>query len=451
MKTSDVLKEMSIPGQQERKLSLRDCKRSSSWSKYIISSGEEIKEEGEDEWRADMSQLLIGYKFAAGRHSRIYRGVYKQMDVAIKLMRQPEEDRKLAALVERQFVSEVSLLLRLHHPNIITFPVRANAANVGEIHAADWVKSASYLLLLQIALAVKLGRINCEDDESSIYLHDYQLFQPLNVCWLFQSSCPSFVAACKRPPVFCIMTEYLAGGSLRQYLHNQEPHSLPLEWVLKFALDIAHGMQYLHSCGILHRDLKSDNLLLGEDMHVRVADFGISCLESQCGSGKGFTSTYRWMAPEMIKEKRHTKKVDVYSFGIVFWELLTALTPFYNMTPEQAAFAVSQKVCSCLCFILINWDVVLLFLGHLFCDPKLVVMESGGMIHSIELDPQGGIIKCLEQGLFMFNWRRTRTVHVQLEKVEHFRKDIQSEVKLRYDDDRDGGGMHLKNTSGNLY
>lgn len=153
-----------------------------------------------------------------------------------------------------------------------------------------------------------------------------------------------FVAACKKPPVFCIITEYLAGGSLRKYLHQQEPYSVPLNLVLKLALDIARGMQYLHSQGILHRDLKSENLLLGEDMCVKVADFGISCLESQCGSAKGFTGTYRWMAPEMIKEKRHTKKVDVYSFGVVLWELLTALTPFDSMTPEQAAFAVCQKV-----------------------------------------------------------------------------------------------------------
>lgn len=143
--------------------------------------------------------------------------------------------------------------------------------------------------------------------------------------------------------MFCIITEYLAGGSLRKYLHQQEPYSLPLNLILKLALDIAHGMQYLHSQGILHRDLKSENILLGEDMCAKVADFGISCLESQCGSAKGFTGTYRWMAPEMIKEKHHTRKVDVYSFGIVLWELLTALTPFDSMTPEQAAFAVCQK------------------------------------------------------------------------------------------------------------
>ena len=153
-----------------------------------------------------------------------------------------------------------------------------------------------------------------------------------------------FVAACKKPPVFCIITEYMAGGSLRKYLHQQEPHSVPIELVLKLSLDIARGMSYLHSQGILHRDLKSENILLGQDMSVKVADFGISCLESQCGSGKGFTGTYRWMAPEMIKEKHHTRKVDVYSFGIVMWEILTALVPFSDMTPEQAAVAVALKV-----------------------------------------------------------------------------------------------------------
>lgn len=271
MKNFNWLRQISDNGRLERRLSLGEYKRAISWSKYLVSSGGEIKE-GEEQWSADMSQLFIGNKFASGRHSRIYRGLYKKRDVAIKLVSQPEEDAHLAALLEKEFTSEVSFLFHLQHPNIITF-----------------------------------------------------------------------VAACKKPPVFCIITEYLAGGSLRKYLHQQEPHSVPADLVLKFALDIARGMLYLHSQGVLHRDLKSENLLLGEDMCVKVADFGISCLESQSASAKGITGTYRWMAPEMINQKRHTRKVDVYSFGIVLWELLTALTPFQDMTPEQAAFAVSQK------------------------------------------------------------------------------------------------------------
>ncbi|CAL9082135.1 unnamed protein product [Musa textilis] len=256
----------------QRRLSLGEYRRAVSWSKYLVSYGGEIKGGREEQWSADMSKLLIGNKFATGRHSRIYHGKYKERDVAIKLMSQPEEDAALAAALEQQFTSEVALLFPLRHPNIITF-----------------------------------------------------------------------VAACKKPPVFCIITEYMAGGSLRKYLHKQEPYSLPHDLILKFSLDVARGMNYLHSQGIIHRDLKSENILVGEDLSVKVADFGISCLESQSGSGKGFTSTYRWMAPEMIKGKSHTRKVDVYSFGIVLWELLTALIPFHDMTPEQAAYAVAHK------------------------------------------------------------------------------------------------------------
>ncbi|KAK3160106.1 hypothetical protein QOZ80_1BG0055250 [Eleusine coracana subsp. coracana] len=257
----------------ERRLSLGEYKKAVSWSKYLVAPpGARIRGGSEELWSADLSKLEIRSKFATGRHSRVYSGRYAGREVAIKMVSQPEEDAALAAELERQFASEVALLLRLRHPNII-----------------------------------------------------------------------SFVAACKKPPVFCIITEFMAGGSLRKYLHQQEPHSVPIELVLKLALDIARGMSYLHSQGILHRDLKSENILLGADMSVKVADFGISCLESQCGSGKGFTGTYRWMAPEMIKEKHHTRKVDVYSFGIVMWELLTSLVPFSEMTPEQAAVAVALK------------------------------------------------------------------------------------------------------------
>ncbi|CAI0398691.1 unnamed protein product [Linum tenue] len=103
-----------------RRLSLGEYRRAISWSKYLVSSGAEIKGEGEQEWSADMSQLFIGNKFASGRHSRIYRGIYKQRDVAIKLISQPQEDEDLASFLEKQFSSEVALLFRLTHPNIIT-------------------------------------------------------------------------------------------------------------------------------------------------------------------------------------------------------------------------------------------------------------------------------------------------------------------------------------------
>ncbi|KAK4479324.1 hypothetical protein RD792_014835 [Penstemon davidsonii] len=122
MKNFQWLKKISsTQNKLERRLSLGEYKRAVSWSKYIVSPGAEIKSGGQEKWSsADMSQLYIGNKFASGRHSRIYRGVYKQSDVAIKLISQPEEDRELAEFLEKQFTSEVALLFRLRHPNIIT-------------------------------------------------------------------------------------------------------------------------------------------------------------------------------------------------------------------------------------------------------------------------------------------------------------------------------------------
>jgi serine/threonine protein kinase len=106
----------------ERRLSLGDYKKAVSWSKYLVAPpGAKIRGGGDEElWSADLSKLEIRVKFASGRHSRVYSGRYAGREVAIKMISQPEEDAALAAELERQFASEVTLLLRLRHHNIIS-------------------------------------------------------------------------------------------------------------------------------------------------------------------------------------------------------------------------------------------------------------------------------------------------------------------------------------------
>lgn len=151
------------------------------------------------------------------------------------------------------------------------------------------------------------------------------------------------VAACINPPVFCVITEYLSGGSLRSFLHKRDPGSVDLKQFVSMALQIARGMEYLHSQGVIHRDLKSENLLFTEDMCLKIVDFGIACEEVNCDYLNEDPGTYRWMAPEMISHKPYNRKVDVYSFGIVLWEIATGRVPYEDMTPVQAAFAVVHK------------------------------------------------------------------------------------------------------------
>lgn len=93
-----------------------------SWSMILDSENVEtweVSKEDQEEWTADLSQLFIGNKFASGAHSRIYRGIYKQRAVAVKMVRIPNQKEETRAKLEQQFKSEVALLSRLFHPNIV--------------------------------------------------------------------------------------------------------------------------------------------------------------------------------------------------------------------------------------------------------------------------------------------------------------------------------------------
>ncbi|XP_030465309.1 serine/threonine-protein kinase STY46-like isoform X3 [Syzygium oleosum] len=150
-----------------------------------------------------------------------------------------------------------------------------------------------------------------------------------------------FIGACTKPPHFCIVTEYMPGGSLYSYLQKNR-NVLKLPQLLKFAIDVCKGMDYLHKSNIIHRDLKTANLLMDNHNVVKVADFGVARFQSQGGVMTAETGTYRWMAPEVINHQPYDEKADIFSFAVVLWELITAKIPYENMTPLQAALGVRQ-------------------------------------------------------------------------------------------------------------
>lgn len=136
---------------------------------------------------------------------------------------------------------------------------------------------------------------------------------------------------------FCLAYEFCEGGSLLSLLSDNSRY---YEY-LPIALDIASGMAYLHSRYVIHRDLKPSNVLLTRDHRAKIADFGMSV----ANTGQELTAetgTYRYMAPEVIRHESYSSNADVYSFGIVLWQLITREVPFATMTPIQAAFAVAE-------------------------------------------------------------------------------------------------------------
>ncbi|CAN6162672.1 unnamed protein product [Urochloa humidicola] len=151
-----------------------------------------------------------------------------------------------------------------------------------------------------------------------------------------------FLGACTKTKALCIVTEFMKNGSVYDFLHKRKG-SFKLPGLLKAAVDISKGMDYLHQNRIIHRDLKTANLLIDEHELIKVADFGVARVKAESGVMTAETGTYRWMAPEVIEHKPYDSKADVFSFGIVLWELLTGKIPYEFLTPLQAAIGVIQE------------------------------------------------------------------------------------------------------------
>lgn len=150
------------------------------------------------------------------------------------------------------------------------------------------------------------------------------------------------------PSGFCILTEYIDGGTLFDTLHVRK-RSIEFKMRLSIAFGVASGMAYLHSLQvpIIHRDLNSHNVLLSSQMKAFVADFGESRyysdgkFQAESPIPKNLTlqpGNLRWMAPEIFRQNSiYSLKADVYSYGLVVWELVTGQVPFAEFEPAAAA------------------------------------------------------------------------------------------------------------------
>jgi serine/threonine-protein kinase len=140
---------------------------------------------------------------------------------------------------------------------------------------------------------------------------------------------------CEQDGIHFIVMEYLDGPSLRALLEMHE--RLSFREAIKAIIDIAYALNFAHSAGIIHRDVKPDNILSDEGGSFKIMDFGIAFMEegtrlTLTGSVLG---TPEYMSPEQTSGGKMDQRTDIYSLGIVFYELLTGKVPFRSKSPAE--------------------------------------------------------------------------------------------------------------------
>ncbi|XP_053574977.1 serine/threonine-protein kinase B-raf [Bombina bombina] len=149
-------------------------------------------------------------------------------------------------------------------------------------------------------------------------------------------------------PQLAIVTQWCEGSSLYHHLHIIETKFEMIK-LIDIARQTAQGMDYLHAKSIIHRDLKSNNIFLHEDLTVKIGDFGLATVKSRWSGSHQFeqlSGSILWMAPEVIRmqdKNPYSFQSDVYAFGIVLYELMTSQLPYSNINNrDQIIFMVGR-------------------------------------------------------------------------------------------------------------
>lgn len=137
-----------------------------------------------------------------------------------------------------------------------------------------------------------------------------------------------------------IAAEYIDGMTLKDYIRTCSP--IPVEEIVKISKQILHGVKHAHDRGVVHKDLKSQNILLDENKNVKITDFGIAdIMDEDVTRTQSLMGTPQYIAPEILNRESLTAQSDLYSVGIVMYEMCVKQVPFVG---EKAAYIMIKQM-----------------------------------------------------------------------------------------------------------
>ncbi|XP_051943541.1 protein kinase Npk [Hippocampus zosterae] len=216
-----------------------------------------------------------------------------------------------------------SSFVQIKHEDLLYYE-NCGGGSFGSVYRALWISKDK-----EVAVK-KLLKIDKEAEILSVLSHK-------NII--------QFYGAVLESPNYGIVTEYASGGSLYEYLSSEQSEEMDMEQIMMWAIQMAKGMHYLHAeapIKVIHRDLKSRNVVMTADKVLKICDFGASKFLSHT-THMTVVGTFPWMAPEVIQSLPVSETCDTYSYGVVLWEMLTREIPFKGFEGLQVAWLVVEK------------------------------------------------------------------------------------------------------------
>ncbi|EGC29222.1 hypothetical protein DICPUDRAFT_99895 [Dictyostelium purpureum] len=258
--------------------------------------------DGSNAFRINIEDLEFGPEIGKGAYGKIFKGEYFGTPVGIKEISLSPNDVKYKDLIK--FIQREVAMLRFSHPNLVQFiGVSEKGSNLYIV--TEFVSGGD--------LAYYLFR-NKNDDTPEQFMH-----RKVNI-----------------------------GSSSTPDLDTTSEKLVPLTWPLriKIAYDVACAMAYLHSRHVIHRDLKSTNLLVGDSWKIKVCDFGFARTAYAGRAKRTMTicGTTNCMAPEVILGQDYNEACDVFSYGIVLSEIITRLETTNNLRPSSLKYGLDVDI-----------------------------------------------------------------------------------------------------------
>ncbi|KAI8869434.1 sterile 20-like kinase 3, partial [Ramicandelaber brevisporus] len=198
----------------------------------------------------------------------------------------------------------------------------------GEVHRAIDIQTDQFV-------AIKIIDLEATDDDMTDIEQEIQLLSQCESPFIAQ-----YYSSCVVDTQLWISMEYVDGGSCYELLRPGPFEEHQIAMILRGLL---LGLQYLHSQGKIHRDIKCANVMLSSDGDVKLVDFGVaSQLNEQKAKRSTFVGTPHWMAPEVISRKEYDSKADIWSLGITAMEMAHSKTPYSDLHPLKALIKIPQ-------------------------------------------------------------------------------------------------------------